>query len=102
MSGLADIVLDEKIETTIKKPSKYDVIMLNDDKTPMNWVVEILTLIFKHDPKTSHEIMEKIHNQGSAVVGTYYYEVAEQKATETISLSRQQGFPLKVKIEEQS
>ena len=87
------------IATNIIEPGKYKVIFLNDDKTPMQFVVDVLMNIFNHDSQTSEELTMKIHHEGSAVVGIYPYEIAEQKGIETTHLARQAGFPLNVKIE---
>ena len=96
-----DVVIDEKIKRETKEPSNYNVIMLNDDKTPMEWVIEVLQEVYRHGLKSAQEIMLTIHNEGSAVVGTYKYEIAEQKAIETVNASRNQGFPLTCKVEEE-
>jgi ATP-dependent Clp protease adaptor protein ClpS len=96
-----DIVIDEKISKKIEPPKKYHVILLNDDKTPIDWVIDILIEIFKHNEHVAQEIALKIHNEGSAIVGTYNYEIAEQKLFETVKLSRDQGFPLSAKLEEE-
>lgn len=98
---LEEIKIDEKIDKSIKEPSKYHVIMLNDDSTPMEWVIDILMSIFKHSQKSAESLTLEIHNEGSAVVGTYIHEIAEQKSVETITASRNNGFPLQVKIEEE-
>jgi ATP-dependent Clp protease adaptor protein ClpS len=95
-----DIQLDEKIKKVLKEPGKYNVIMLNDDQTPMEWVIELLETIFKYSRSSAEEITLKIHNEGSAVVGTYSYEIAEQKSIEATTLSRNNGFPLQIKLEE--
>ena len=100
MSDLADVQIDEKIKITRKEPGKFKVVMLNDDTTPMDWVIEILITIFKHSTETARDLTLQIHNDGSAVVGIYSYEIAEQKAVETINASRDRGFPLTVKVEE--
>lgn len=100
MSTDTDIVIDEKIKKEIKEPSNYNVIMLNDDATPMEWVIGVLQEIFKHTRSDSEALTMKIHNEGSAVVGTYKYEVAETKAIETVNVSRNNGFPLQLKVEE--
>lgn len=102
MSELTDIVLDEKIENTTKEPNKYNVIFLNDDSTPMDWVIYVLISVFKHTPEKASALTMKIHEEGSAVVGSYHYEIAEQKAIETTNSSRERGYPLKVTLEEQS
>ena len=88
-----EITIDEKIEQVIIEPAKYKVIMLNDNQTPMEFVIEILKSIFKHSDKTAQDIMLSIHNTGSAVVGIYTYEIAEQRAVEATTLSRDNGFP---------
>jgi ATP-dependent Clp protease adaptor protein ClpS len=96
-----DVIIDEKIKKEIKEPSKYKVIMLNDDSTPMEWVIELLEIIFKYSRISAEELTLKIHNEGSAVVGIYSYEIAEQKSVEAVTLSRNNGFPLQVKLEEE-
>lgn len=101
MSTATDIQIDEKIKQTIKEPGKFKVIMLNDDQTPMDWVVEILTVIFKHSGETAKDITLRIHNEGSAVVGIYSYEIAEQKAHEAVDASRNRGFPLQLRIDKE-
>jgi len=96
---IEDVVLDERITSDIKEPGKYKVIMLNDDQTPMEWVIGILCEIFKHSSETARDITMSIHNDGSAVVGIYTFEIAESKAVETTDSSREHGFPLRVKLE---
>jgi ATP-dependent Clp protease adaptor protein ClpS len=101
MTTDVDIKIDEKIKHEIKEPSKYNVIMINDDYTPIDWVIDILKVIFKHSDASAESLTMSIHNEGSAVVGTYLYEIAEQKALETTNLSRSQGFPLQLRVEEE-
>ena len=101
MSTDTDVVIDEKITNIVKEPSKYNVIMLNDDFTPMDFVIDVLEKIYKHSRTSAENITLTIHNEGSAVIGTYSYEIAEQKATETVNLSRSNGFPLQLKIDEE-
>jgi ATP-dependent Clp protease adaptor protein ClpS len=96
----AEVVIDEKIKRIVKEPSKYNVIMLNDDATPMEWVMGILKEIFKHSDSNAEALTMTIHNEGSAVVGTYKYEIAEQKSVEAVAASRNHGFPLALKVEE--
>jgi len=96
-----DVQIDEKIKLDIKEPSDYDVIMLNDDATPIEWVLGVLKEIFKHSDIAAEAITMKIHNEDSAVVGTYKYEIAEQKSVEAVNSSREQGFPLALKVEEE-
>lgn len=100
MSVQIDVKIDEKIKNINKEPSRYKVVFLNDDYTPMDFVVSLLIKIFKHSDETAHTITMMVHENGSAVVGVYSYEIAEQKALEATSLSRDNGFPLNIKIEE--
>jgi ATP-dependent Clp protease adaptor protein ClpS len=100
LSADTDVIIDEKIKIKNKEPGLYKVVFLNDDKTPMEFVVSLLIELFKHTEKTATDITMQIHEQGSGVVGVYSYEIAEQKALEATSLSRDNGFPLRIKIEE--
>jgi ATP-dependent Clp protease adaptor protein ClpS len=100
MSTDTDIVIDEKIKRVVKEPSKYNVIMLNDDLTPVEWVISVLKEIFKHSDKDAEALTMQIHVEGSAVAGTYQFEIAEQKTNEAVNVSRNHGFPLGLKIEE--
>ena len=95
-----DVQLDEKITQKIEKPSKYKVVFLNDDATPMEWVVSLLISVFKHSQASAEEITMTIHTEGSGVVGVYSHEVAEVKMHETIVASRDRGFPLNITLEE--
>tara|TARA_Y100000385_G_scaffold15350_1_gene15590 strand:- start:2310 stop:2630 length:321 start_codon:yes stop_codon:yes gene_type:complete len=97
---VTDIVIDEKIKRIVKQPSMFNVIALNDEQTPMEWVIGVLKEIFKHSDSDAEALTMAIHNEGSAVVGTYKYEIAEQKSIEAVSASRNHGFPLQMKVEE--
>ena len=101
MSTDVEVVIDEKIERIVREPSKFNVIMLNDDQTPIDWVMGILKEIFRHSDADAEALTMKIHNDNSAVVGTYRHEIAEQKGTEATNASRNQGFPLQLKVEEE-
>lgn len=95
-----DVQIDEKIEQTVKEPQQYRVVFHNDDRTPMEFVVDLLMSIFKHSQETAEQLTLKVHNEGNATVGVYLYEIAESKGVEATTLSRTNGFPLKVTIEE--
>ena len=99
MSLETEVIIDEKIKIEDRFPSKYNVIMLNDDHTPVEFVIGILELIFQHTRSSSENLTMEIHNEGSAVVGTYNYEIAEMKANEAINVARSNGFPLNIKLE---
>tara|TARA_B110000495_G_scaffold147008_1_gene129912 strand:+ start:1696 stop:2007 length:312 start_codon:yes stop_codon:yes gene_type:complete len=96
-----DVAIDEKIIQKIDEPALYKVIFLNDSATPMEFVIEVLMTIFKHSETTARDITVKIHEEGSAVVGLYTFEIAEQKGVEATNLSRSHGFPLQIKVEKE-
>ena len=98
---IEDVQIEEEIQETVLHPGKYKVIFMNDDVTPMDFVVEVLVQIFRHSDKTAQELTMSIHSKGSAVAGVYSYEIAEQKAVETTKISREHGFPLQIAIEKE-
>jgi len=96
-----DVQIDEKIKQVIAEPKRYKVVFLNDDKTPIEFVIELLVSLFRHSEETAKDITLTVHNEGSAVAGIYTYEIAEQKTIESTALSRQHGFPLQIRIEQE-
>ena len=95
----AEIKIDEKVKIDITEPKRYKVLFLNDDKTPIEFVIELLMTVFKHSRESSEQITLTVHNDGSAVVGVYTYEIAEQKGVEATHVARQAGFPLQIKVD---
>jgi len=95
-----EVQIEKTTKVALNPPRKWKVLFLNDDQTPMQFVIELLTTIFRHDLQTAEELTMEIHNTGSAVVGLYTHEVAEQKGIDATSLARENGFPLQVTIEE--
>jgi ATP-dependent Clp protease adaptor protein ClpS len=91
----------KKTKQKLTEPSKWKVVMLNDDYTTMEFVVFALTTIFKHDEEAAHKLMVMIHTEGSAVAGVYSFEIAESKCVETTTLARGQGYPLQLKISQE-
>lgn len=96
-----DIQLDEKIKVTVSEPTRWKVIFLNDDHTPIEFVIELLMQVFKHTTDTAKDITMQVHETGSGIAGVYSFEIAEAKAVETTQLARTNGFPLQVKMEEE-
>lgn len=88
-----------QVKNSVKEPSPYKVIYINDEVTTMEFVVESLMAVFGHDQTSAHEITEKIHVDGSAVVAVLPYEMAEQKGIEATMLARNNGFPLQIRLE---
>ncbi len=99
--GIADVQLDEKIEQKVTVPRRYKVIVLNDDVTPIEFVISVMTAVFRHNVETATELTMQIHHKGSAIAGVYSYEIAEQKTAEATQVARDSGFPLKLKVEQE-
>ena len=83
----------------IKKPSLYRVIMLNDDFTPMDFVISVLQSLFDKTAQEAAEITMQIHRGGVGVCGVYTYEVAEMKASQVIETARRSQHPLRCEVE---
>ena len=94
-----DTVLDRKTDSRTKRPRKYHVIMLNDDFTPMEFVVDVLTEVFGHGVEEANRIMLAVHNEGKAIAGTYPFEIAEQKSLETQVRAVKAQHPLQTVVE---
>jgi len=84
----------------LKEPNLWKVIMLNDDVTTMEFVVKVLNDFFDFNEEQANKIVVDIHENGSAVVATLPYEMAEQKGIEVTLAARNDGYPLEVRIEE--
>lgn len=102
MSTNTDAVIDEKIDIDVSIPKMWHVLVMNDDFTPMELVIDILKAVFKHDEDSAKKKTLEVHNHGAAVVGRYVFEIAEQRALEATKIARMNGSPLKLTIEEQS
>lgn len=96
-----DSELLEITRQEIKKPSKYKVLMLNDDYTTMEFVVDILKKVFGHSTLAATSIMLNIHNHGRGLAGIYTKEIAEAKISQVHSAARSRGFPLKCEMEKE-
>jgi ATP-dependent Clp protease adaptor protein ClpS len=96
-----DIQIDEKIKVTVSEPKRWKVVLLNDDATPMEFVISMLIEIFKHTSDSARDIMLQVHETGSGIAGVYSFEIAEAKAVESTQLARNNGYPLQVKLEEE-
>jgi ATP-dependent Clp protease adaptor protein ClpS len=98
-----DVAIEKRTNTTIslKPPEKWKVVLHNDDTTPMDYVIEVLMLIFGHDFDAAKDITLTIHNSGRGTAGIYPYEIAEQKCAETLSDSRNKGHDLTVDLEKE-
>ncbi len=84
-----------------QRPSLYKVLLLNDDYTPMEFVVYVLERFFNLDHAQAFEIMMTVHHKGVAVVGIYPYEVAETKVTQVMDCARSNQHPLQCTMEKE-
>jgi ATP-dependent Clp protease adaptor protein ClpS len=95
----ADAATKIKINESVKEPSMFRVVYLNDNQTTMEFVVDSLIEFFEYNTETAVKITEDIHNAGQAVVAVLPYEIAEQKGSEVVFSARSQNYPLQVKLE---
>ena len=91
-----------KERPTVKQepPRLYHVVLLNDDYSTMQFVVDVLESVFHKSPAEAYRTMMQVHLNGRAVAGTYPWEVAETKADTVTALAKQAGFPLRAAIED--
>jgi ATP-dependent Clp protease adaptor protein ClpS len=95
-----DAIAEADTQVEVEKPSLWDVLLHNDDWTPMDFVVDILESIFQKKEWEARAIMLEVHNKGQAVAGTYGYEIAYTKALETMNSANRAGHPLKASLRE--
>jgi ATP-dependent Clp protease adaptor protein ClpS len=89
----------ERTRQETKKPELFKVLLLNDDYTTMDFVVEILETVFNKAPAEAYRIMMAVHTQGQGLCGVYPFEVAETKVASVVDLARSHGFPLRAAME---
>lgn len=97
--GQTGVIVRSKTRT--KKPALYKVLMLNDDYTPMEFVVHVLESFFSKSHEEATRIMLHVHQKGVGVCGVYTYEVAETKVNQTMDLAQQHQHPLQCTIEKE-
>jgi ATP-dependent Clp protease adaptor protein ClpS len=95
-----DGAVKERVEQKKQDPTVYNVILLNDDYTTMEFVMHILETLFQKSPAEAYRIMMHVHQHGRGLAGVYTYEVAETKAQKVAALATDAGFPLRATIEE--
>jgi ATP-dependent Clp protease adaptor protein ClpS len=90
----------EKTKSVAKRPQLFHVVLINDDYTTMEFVVQTLEEIFDKGPAEAYRIMMEVHTRGRGVCGAYTFEVAETKVAAVHDSARAEGFPLRAGIEE--
>lgn len=93
-----DLAVEEE-KPKLKRPPMYKVVMLNDDYTPMDFVVEVLQMFFAMDREQATRIMLQVHTQGKAVCGVFTRDIAETKAAQVNQYARENQHPLLCEIE---
>ena len=89
----------ERTRQETKKPELFRVLLLNDDYTTMEFVIEILEGVFHKQPAEAFRIMMLVHTQGKGLAGVYPFEVAETKVETVVQRAREHGFPLRAAME---
>ena len=97
--GAGQVGTATKTRTKPKKPSQYKVLMLNDDYTPMEFVVMVLKRFFRMDLDQATRVMLHVHQKGVGVCGIFPYEVAETKVNQVMDFARQNQHPLQCTLE---
>ena len=99
MASELEIELSDDIE--LQEPKKYKVFLLNDDYSTMDFVIDVLTKVFRKTVDEATVIMLNIHNNGREVCGIYTHEIATTKVAQVKNMARSKGFPLKAVMEEE-
>jgi ATP-dependent Clp protease adaptor protein ClpS len=90
----------ERVQGKTKEPTLYGVVLLNDDYTPMQFVVDVLETLFQKSPAEAYRVMMQVHLNGRGLAGVYPWEVAETKVDMLMSEAREAGHPLQATIED--
>jgi ATP-dependent Clp protease adaptor protein ClpS len=99
MTGGHDLAVEEAAPK-VKRPSLYRVILINDDYTPMEFVVEILESVFGMERNRATRVMLEVHTKGKGICGVFTYEIAETKVAQVMGIAQQQQHPLLCTMEE--
>ena len=94
-----NLLIKEKVK--IKKPDMYAVVMINDDYTPMEFVIYVLQSVFKKNYEDAKKIMLLIHNEGKGICGVFPLDIAETKANQVVEFARINQHPLECKVQRQ-
>ena len=89
----------EKTKAETREPDLFSVLLLNDDYTTMDFVVQVIESVFNKGPAEAFRIMMQVHTQGQGLCGVFPWDIAETKVATTHELARERGFPLRAVIE---
>ena len=96
-----DLGVITKVKPKLKKPNMYAVVLINDDYTPMEFVIYVLQTIFKKNYDEAKQVMLLVHNEGKGICGVFPLDIAETKANQVVEFSRINQHPLECKVEKQ-
>ena len=96
-----DLGVITKEKPKVKKPGMYAVVLINDDYTPMEFVIYVLQTIFKKSYEEAKKVMLLVHNEGKGICGVYPLDIAETKANQVVEFSRINQHPLECKVQKQ-
>ncbi|MCT7909877.1 ATP-dependent Clp protease adapter ClpS [Arcobacter lacus] len=99
MGNEIEVELNDELD--LQEPKKYNVFLLNDDYSTMDFVIDVLVRVFRKSTQDATEIMLNIHNNGKGLCGIYTHEIASTKVTQVKTMARERGFPLKAVMEEE-
>lgn len=88
-----------RTDTRLRYPDRFNVIIHNDDQTPMEFVIHLLVEIFNKTLSEANDVTLRVHEEGKGVAGTYNHEIAKQKLHEATVITRYHGHPLKLTVE---
>lgn len=91
--------IKERVSLRVKSPRKYKVLLINDDFTPMDFVVMVLTQIFKKNEAEATAIMLEVHHKGTGVAGVYTLDEALTRSNRAMQWARDEGYPMRTKCE---
>ena len=98
-NGDHELAVEEAVPK-LKRPPLYRVVLINDDFTPMEFVVEVLESVFGMERNKATRVMLEVHTKGKGICGTYSYEIAETKVAQVTGIAQQQQHPLLCTMEE--
>jgi ATP-dependent Clp protease adaptor protein ClpS len=96
-----DIKIKENVAVKVAEPKRWKVVVLNDDHTPIDFVIAMLIEIFNHTIHSATTVTMQVHESGSGIAGFYDFEIAETKSVEATKMARENGFPLQITISEE-
>ena len=96
-----DGAVRERVKPKQQEPTPYKVVLLNDDYTTMDFVMQVLETVFQKSPAEAYRVMMQVHLNGRGIAGVYPWEVAETKVDTVTTLAHDAGYPLRATLEQE-